>query len=129
VASVTLIHHGQTAQSGGLPVPPDTRERIAGAEVAGWAPPTAPGGYAISGLTLRGGERVHGLKITFMRWAGDKLDPTRPFQTRWFGGFGDGKEVTLGNDGKLVVGLHGRAGEGIENLGVVQLRKKIDNVK
>jgi hypothetical protein len=37
--------------------------------------------------------------------------------------------MALGNLVPLVVGLHGRAWEGIENLGVVQLRKKIDNVK
>jgi hypothetical protein len=74
-------------------------------------------------MTVKGGNRIDGLSVTFMRTfmrikANGTLDPRDSYASAWFGGTG-GKEVTLGGTGKPVIGLTGRRGLDLDALGVV----------
>jgi hypothetical protein len=64
-------------------------------------------GYAVGGLTGKGGLNVEGFSVTFMKVAGDALDPKDQYPSEWVGGMSGGKEKKLGGDGRPVTGLHG----------------------
>ncbi len=88
----------------------------------------AKDGYAIGGLLVwcnEGGRRfdlVRGIKVLFMRRRDQGLDPTDSYWSEWIGMRSEGTDVTLGGDGKAIVGIHGRAGGAINSLGIIQLR-------
>jgi HEAT repeat protein len=77
-------------------------------------------GYAVGAIVAKGGARVDGLKVVFMR-VGDKgLQPGDSYESEWVGGHGGGPETTLGGDGVPIVGLAGRSGEDLDSIGAVQ---------
>lgn len=77
-------------------------------------------GYAVGGITAKGGSRLIGFRIAFFRVSGAGLDPKDSYLSEWFGGKGGRPETKLGGDGKPVVGVHGRSGDHIDSLGLIQ---------
>ena len=77
-------------------------------------------GYAVGGIVAKGGDRLDGFKLVFMRLKGDRLDPNDRYESDWLCGRGGGGEAPLGCDGKLVVGLHGGTGLEFDGMGIVQ---------
>jgi hypothetical protein len=64
-------------------------------------------GYAVAGLTVKGGARLHGLSVTFMAVNGQTLERSRSYESAWAGG-AEGKKHSLAGDGRLVVGIFGK---------------------
>ncbi|MBI1368211.1 MAG: hypothetical protein GC162_06105 [Planctomycetes bacterium] len=75
-------------------------------------------GYFISDINLRGGERLDGFQLVFMRMTARGPDPKDTYQSDWQGGTG-GSPKSISGNGQPVVGIHGKAGEDIDSLGVV----------
>jgi hypothetical protein len=90
--------------------------RPSGTEVEVVAKP----GYAVGTIYAKGGTRLDGFKIVFMKIAGASLDPRDNYSSKWLGGTGGGAEVKIGGDGAYVVGIHGRCGDDIDSFGIVQ---------
>ncbi len=57
-----------------------------------------------------------------MRRNGPTLNPNDPYRSEWIGLNSQARGNLLGGDGKPIVGLHGRAGGGIDCLGIIQAR-------
>jgi NPCBM/NEW2 domain-containing protein len=90
-------------------------------------PVNAKVGYAVGGIkvwssTEGGFHLVRGIKLQFMRRNGNVLDPEDSYWSEWIGLNGEGKGTLVGGDGFPVVGIHGRAGGGIDALGIIQSR-------
>lgn len=81
----------------------------------------ARGGYAVAGFVMKTGWAVDGFKVVFMRIKGESLDPADRYESPWYGGRGGGAETPLGCDGKPIIGIEGRCGDGIDALGIVQI--------
>ena len=77
-------------------------------------------GYAVGGIVVKTGLAVDGFKIVFMRISGDALDPNDKYESPWIGGRGGSPETPLGCDGKPVIGILGRAGDGLDAVGLLQ---------
>ena len=77
-------------------------------------------GYVVGGIVAKGGLRVDGFKVIFMRLKGTSLDTKDSYESDWIGGRGGGAEATLGGDGRLVVGIFGRRGDDLDCVGLVQ---------
>jgi hypothetical protein len=77
-------------------------------------------GYAVGALRVRGGHRVDGFAVVFMRVAGDGLDPSDVTTSPWVGGTGGGAEQLLGGSGHVVEGLCGRHGADLDALGLLE---------
>jgi hypothetical protein len=75
-------------------------------------------GYAVAGFVMKTGWAIDGCRVVFMRIKDDGLDPEDRYESQWLGGPGGGPETTLGCNGKPVIGLQGRAGGGVDALGL-----------
>ena len=78
-------------------------------------------GYAVAGFVMKTGWAVDGFKVVFMRIKDDALDPGDRYESPWYGGRGGGAETPLGCDGQPIIGLEGRAGDGLDALGIAQV--------
>ncbi len=77
-------------------------------------------GYAVGAIVVKAGDRVDGFRVVFMRIKGDRLDPNDKYESRWVGGRGGRAETLLGGDGKPVIGIHGRCGDDLDSIGLIQ---------
>jgi hypothetical protein len=68
----------------------------------------AKDGYAVGAITVKTGLGIDGFSLTFMKIAGDKLDPNDSYKSDWIGGMGGGRQVTQDGGGKPVVGIIGK---------------------
>lgn len=75
-------------------------------------------GYAVAGFVMKTGWAIDGCRVVLMRLKDDGLDPQDRYESQWLGGPGGGPETTLGCNGKPVIGLQGRAGAGVDALGL-----------
>ena len=75
-------------------------------------------GYAVGGIVARGGDKIDGFKVLFMKVTVEGLDTKDKYESEWVGGTG-GFEVTLGGKGRPVVGLHGVSGDDLESFGLL----------
>ncbi len=82
----------------------------------------APDGYAVGALIVKGGHRVDGFAVVFMRDLGDRLDPEDVVLGPWRGGTDGGPAIILGGEGRRIVGIHGRRGADLDALGLVEER-------
>ncbi len=69
----------------------------------------AKDGYAVGGITGKAGLTMDGFSVTFMRVAGDALDPADQYRSDWVGGRGGGRETFLGGGNRPIVGIVGKA--------------------
>lgn len=79
-------------------------------------------GYAVGSVVGKGGTRLDGMKIVFMKNLGPALDPRDSYSSKWLGGMGGGPEQKLGGDGTIVIGIQGKCGVDIDCFGLVQLK-------
>lgn len=79
-------------------------------------------GYAVGAILAKGSDRLENLKLAYMRVRGAVLDPDDRYESTWSCGETPSPEVRLSlHDGIPVVGIHGRAGEDIDCVGLVLL--------
>ena len=81
----------------------------------------AKAGYAVGALVVPMGIYLDRFKIIFMRVRGGALDPRDTYESDWLGGPGGDREITVGGSGTRVVGIHGRATQIIDALGLIEL--------
>jgi hypothetical protein len=93
------------------PIYQTSRGRILGTQHGGPLPRVetleAKPGYAVGGLALRAGGGIDAVAVTFMAIDGQRLDPSRSYQSNQVGGTG-GNPISLTGDGKPVVGIFGK---------------------
>ena len=79
-------------------------------------------GYAVGGLTGKGGHVIDGIEVNFMRIKDGRtaLDPADTYASDWTGGAGGEAETRIGGDGRPIIGIFGQAGVNFDALGVVQ---------
>lgn len=73
-------------------------------------------GYAVGAITVRGDFMLRGFQLTFMRIKGASLDPADSYQSDWIGGK-VGATKNFDGAGQPIVGLYGKTGDNIEELG------------
>ena len=81
-------------------------------------------GYAVGALVIPMGIYLDRLKIIFMRVQAAGLDPRDRYESAWIGGPGDGPEITQGGRGRQIIGIHGRAAQVIDALGLIERRPR-----
>jgi hypothetical protein len=87
------------------------------------APPAiAKAGYAVGGIWVKAGGRVHGMRVVFMRDRQGRLDPKDFYHSEWIGERGGDEETLLGGTGQPVLGIHGAVGQDLESLGLMLAR-------
>ncbi len=72
-------------------------------------------GYAVGTITVRSGLTIDGMSITFMKIAGDKLDPKDSYESEWIGSPKQ-NERKLGGTGVPIIGIGGKANPQTKNL-------------
>jgi len=65
-------------------------------------------GYAVGGISVKGGLNINGFSATFMRINGDALDPSDSYTSDWMGGTQGASETPLAGTGAPVAGIFGR---------------------
>jgi hypothetical protein len=84
-----------------------------------WTEIVARPGYAVGMLKGRGGDRLNGFRLVFMRIRGKTLDTADSYESEWFGGPGGGDEKQLGGEGRFIIGVHGRCGLDLDSIGLL----------
>ncbi len=79
----------------------------------------AKAGYAVAGIAAKGGLRLDGFKVIFMRDRKDRLDASDHYESQWVGGKGGGQESLLGASGRFVIGIYGSCGDDVDCIGLV----------
>jgi hypothetical protein len=81
----------------------------------------AKDGYAVGGINVAVGKYVQGVQVVFMRLAeGGRLDPSDTYTSSWLGTQSDSEPISLGGDGSIVLGIHGRKAAILDAVGLVQ---------
>lgn len=75
-------------------------------------------GYAVGAIVTQTGNFA-GMRLIFMREAGDQLDPNDSYESRWLGLRAAGQEIKHGGDGRRIVGLQGFATQYVNGLSLV----------
>jgi hypothetical protein len=75
--------------------------------------------YAVGALKTHTGLTVDGFELVFMRIEGDHLDPSDSYTSPWLGDEKGGSPRDVSSEGKLPVGLLGRAGKEVNALGLI----------
>jgi hypothetical protein len=90
----------------------------AGGGGAGQAVIARPG-YAVGGMVARGTDRLNAFKLVFMKVSGTRLVVSDRYESDWIGTRAGGDEIRLGDDGTPVIGVFGKAGNEIDNAGLL----------
>jgi hypothetical protein len=93
-----------------------TGKRYGRTNVLGSESVTAKPGYAVGELHVRTGLSVDGFEVVFMRIKGDRLDPDDNYVSKWLGNQTGGSPATVSTDGKVPVGINGRADKVLKRL-------------
>ena len=78
-------------------------------------------GYAITGLTIKAGLNLDGIRATFMRIDGDQLNPRDSYQGPWVSGT-EGSEQPIDAKGMPVVGVIVRPNDGSVGIGLIHIK-------
>lgn len=83
-------------------------------------------GFAVAGIEAKGGLRVDGLEIVFMRIhvSGIALDSSGSYKSEWVGGKGGGKPRRLVPNQKPIIGIFGGAGSELDRIGLLYYDRK-----
>ena len=76
-------------------------------------------GYAVGGINTHTGLSVDGFELVFMKVDGDHLDPADSYNSPWLGDEKGGSPRNVASDGKIPVGLQGRAAKEVNALGLI----------
>jgi hypothetical protein len=76
-------------------------------------------GYAVGALNTRTGLTVDGFEMVFMRIDGDRLNTADSYKSEWLGDTKGGNPRDVSSDGKIPVGLQGRAAREVNALGLI----------
>ena len=76
-------------------------------------------GYAVGGINTHTGLSVDGFELVFMKIDGDHLDPADSYNSPWLGDPKGGSPRNVTSDGKIPVGLQGRAAKEVNALGLI----------
>ncbi|MCE9611831.1 MAG: hypothetical protein K8R23_16650 [Chthoniobacter sp.] len=83
-------------------------------------------GYAVGSVTVRAVANVEYLRVTFMRYDNGVLDPTDSYRSNAIGGRGAhdaDTSVELRTDNRPFIGIYGKAGAAIHELGLLVRRE------
>jgi len=78
-------------------------------------------GYIVGGLLVDGKNFANAIRILFIRWDGQKTDPTDTYLSDWLGTPIDDQPTQLAGKGERVIGICGRKGLNFDALGLVVL--------
>jgi hypothetical protein len=76
-------------------------------------------GYAVGAINTHTGLTVDGFEMVFMKIDGERLDPDDSYTSPWLGDEKGGSPRDVSSDGKIPVGLQGRAGKEVYGLGLI----------
>lgn len=76
-------------------------------------------GYAVGTVKTHTGLTVDGFEMIFMRIDGDRLDSSDSYHSPWLGDENGGSPRNVSSEGKVPVGLQGRAGREVNALGLI----------
>jgi hypothetical protein len=76
-------------------------------------------GYAVGGINTHTGLTVDGFEMVFMKIDGDRLDSDDSYTSQWLGDEKGGSPRNVSSNGKIPVGLQGRAGKEVYGLGLI----------
>ena len=76
-------------------------------------------GYAVGAINTHTGLTVDGFEMVFMRIDGDRLDSADSYTSPWLGDEKGGTPRDVSSEGKIPVGLQGRAGKEVYGLGLI----------
>jgi hypothetical protein len=91
------------------------RGTLLGKETAAIAKP----GYAVGAINTHTGLTVDGFEMVFMKIDGEQLDTSDSYTSPWLGDKKGGSPADASTEGKLPVGLQGRAGKEVYGLGLI----------
>ncbi len=100
----------------------ETRGEWHGEAQGGEGEAIARPGYAIGALNTRTGLLVDGCQVVFMRIKGDRLIPEDSYNAPWLGDTQNGGPNFILGEGRIAVGIHGRAGRELNSLGLLLLK-------
>ena len=83
-------------------------------------------GFAVSGVAVKGGDRMDQVQVEFMRidYAKQSLEPATLYKSAWTGGKGGRRERQLTGNGKPVLGIHGASGDALDRFGLLYVETK-----
>jgi hypothetical protein len=81
-------------------------------------------GYAVGAINTHTGLTVDGFEMVFMKIDGDRLDPEGSYKSPWLGDEKGGSPSDVSSNGKVPVGLQGRAGKEVFGLGLIVAEEK-----
>ena len=76
-------------------------------------------GYAVGAINTHTGLTVDGFEMVFMRIDGDRLDSADSYNSPWLGDEKGGSPRDVSSEGKIPLGLQGRAGKEVYALGLI----------
>jgi hypothetical protein len=76
-------------------------------------------GYAVGAINTHTGLTVDGFELVFMKIDGDQLDTVDSYKSPWLGDENGGSPRDASSEGKLPLGLQGRAGKEVYALGLI----------
>jgi hypothetical protein len=76
-------------------------------------------GYAVGGIKTRTGLSLNGFTLTFMKVAGDRLDPSDSYESPFHGDSLGGSPAVVSGDGRPAVGVRGRSSKNVDALGLI----------
>jgi hypothetical protein len=82
----------------------------------------AKDGYAVGAVRTHTGLSVDGFDMVFMRIQGDRLDSSDQYVSPWLGDENGGSPRNASTNGKLVVGVQGRAAKKLDALGLIVVK-------
>ncbi|MDA1164516.1 MAG: hypothetical protein O3B13_15600 [Planctomycetota bacterium] len=81
----------------------------------------AKDGYVVAGIIAKGGYRVDGIRLIYMRVKNGRLNPDDTYRSSWIGGQGGGAETQCAANGEPVIGIYGQRGHDLDAIGFVQI--------
>lgn len=76
-------------------------------------------GYAVGAINTHTGLTVDGFEMVFMKIDGERLDSSDSYNSDWLGDEKGGSPRDVSSEGKIPVGLQGRAGKEVYGLGLI----------
>jgi|GEM_PF-2915903 len=76
-------------------------------------------GYAVGAIKMRAAVTLHGFGLVYMKIDGDHLDPSQSYSSEWLGNERTGLNRNVSTNGKIPVGVQGKADDAVNALGLI----------